>query len=73
MAEKLKALFLDKKFYFPKKELPDEKIGNQKVYHYLVAINKEINSRNFLGFQKKALYPEKYPALQNFGQKGNRF
>jgi len=41
MIKKLETIFKDKKLYIVKKELPDEKIKNQKVYHYLVVLNKE--------------------------------
>lgn len=39
--DKIESIFKDKKLYLVKKELPDEKIGNVKNYHYLVALNKE--------------------------------
>jgi hypothetical protein len=41
IGEKLRSLIKGKKLYFVKKEFPDEKIKNQKVYHYLVLLNKE--------------------------------
>lgn len=36
-----KQLFKENKIYSVKKELPDEKIGEEKVYHYVVALDKE--------------------------------
>jgi len=41
MIEKFQAILKDKKLYLARKEFPDTKIKNQKVYHYLVALNKE--------------------------------
>jgi len=39
--EKIKKLLKENKIYLVKKELPDEKVGEIKVYHYLVNLNKE--------------------------------
>jgi Mor family transcriptional regulator len=39
--KKIEELLRGKKFFLPKKELPDEKIGEKKLYHYLVSLNKE--------------------------------
>lgn len=41
MEEKLIQLLEDKKLYYVDEELPDEKIGNVKVYHYRLVIDKE--------------------------------
>jgi hypothetical protein len=39
--QRFQTLIKGKKLYIVKKEFPDEKIGNLKTYHYLVALNKE--------------------------------
>lgn len=39
--EEFKKIIENKKFYLIKKELPDEEIGQTKVYHYIVSLNKE--------------------------------
>jgi len=41
LQEKLTQLLKDKKLYYVEKELPDEKIGKIKVYHYRLVVNKE--------------------------------
>jgi hypothetical protein len=41
MVEEFKKIIENKKFYLVKKELPDEKLGDKKVYHYLVVLNIE--------------------------------
>jgi len=41
MEEKLEKLIVGKKLYLVKEELKDEKIDKIKVYHYIVALNKE--------------------------------
>lgn len=41
MVAKIKDIIKDKKLYLAKKEFPDEKIQEVKVYHYLVALDKE--------------------------------
>jgi len=41
LTEKLVNLLKGKKFYQVKEELPDEKIGNQMMYHYLLTLEKE--------------------------------
>ena len=41
LQEKIKKVLKEKKLFVVKKELPDEKIGNVRVYHYLVALNNE--------------------------------
>jgi len=40
MIEKIQKILEGKKLYYPK-ELPDEEIGDQKTYHYLLILNKE--------------------------------
>jgi len=55
--KKLEELFKDKKLYIVKKEFPDEEIRNVKVYHYLVALNKE---------EIKKLLPELFKTIQEF-------
>ncbi len=39
--KKMEELLKGRKFFLPKKELPDEKIGREKLYHYVVSLNKE--------------------------------
>lgn len=41
MIQKFQSLLKDKKLYIVRKEFSDKEIRNQKVYHYLVALNKE--------------------------------
>lgn len=41
IVKEIKRLFKNKKIYLVKKEFPDEKIGNKKVYRYQVALNNE--------------------------------
>lgn len=41
MMEKIKVFFAEKKIYYVKEELPDGKIGRSKMYHYLLALDKE--------------------------------
>lgn len=52
--KKFQAIFKNKNLYFIKREFPDTKIKNQKVYHYSVALNKE---------EIKKLIPEFYKIL----------
>jgi len=58
MLEELKLLLKDKKLYSVKKELTDEKIGEKKVYHYLVALNKE---------EIKKVVPEILEIIEKYG------
>jgi len=41
LTEKIKKLVENKKLYLVKEELPDEKVGKIKTYHYIVVLNKE--------------------------------
>ena len=41
MIEKVRKLFEERKFYYIKEELPDEKINGKKTYHYLLSLDKE--------------------------------
>lgn len=41
MIEEFKKIIENKKFYSVKEELPDEKIGDKKTYHYTVSLDKE--------------------------------
>lgn len=49
IVEKFQAILKDKKLYLVKKEFPNEKIGDEKVYHYAVILDKE---------EIKELFPE---------------
>lgn len=41
LREKLLKLFKEKKVYYVKEELPDQKIEGKKAYHYVLALNRE--------------------------------
>ncbi|HUV81440.1 MAG TPA: hypothetical protein VMW21_02970 [Patescibacteria group bacterium] len=49
IVEKFQTILKNKKLYLVKKEFPNEKIGDKKVYHYAVILNKE---------EIKKLFPE---------------
>lgn len=40
-AERIKKLFQEKKLYIVKEELPDQKIGGIKAYHYVLALDQQ--------------------------------
>ena len=40
-AERIKKLFQEKKLYIVKEELPDQKIGEMKAYHYVLALDQQ--------------------------------
>ncbi|MCD6528320.1 hypothetical protein J7K44_01640 [bacterium] len=50
--EKIKKILKEEKLFVVKKEFPDEKINKKKVYHYLVALNKEEFLREVLETMK---------------------
>jgi hypothetical protein len=58
MVAKFQEILKNRKFYLVKKEFPDEEIGNQKVYHYLVTLNKE---------EVKKIIPEFLKAMIDMG------
>jgi hypothetical protein len=58
MVAKFQEILKNRKFYLVKKEFPDEEIGNQKVYHYLVTLNKE---------EIKKIIPEFLKAMIDMG------
>ncbi len=57
LQDKLTQLLENKKLYYVDKELPDEKIGNVKVYHYRLVIDKE---------GLKSLIPEFLRTVMNY-------
>lgn len=46
--EKMTKLLTENQFYYIKQELPDEKINGQKVYHYLLALDKDKIIKTFI-------------------------
>ena len=59
--ERFQTLIKGKKLYIIKKEFPDEKIGNLKTYHYLVALNKEEVKKLIPDLLKELIKTEIFP------------
>jgi hypothetical protein len=58
ITKQIAGLFKDKKFYSVTKEFSDEKLDNQKTYHYLLTLNKEEIKKVLSEFLDTAVRPE---------------